>query len=105
MTRPPTPSSAAIAPGAAARNASEGAGRLATGRLGLRRWLFGQDRQVLDEVMGAEDRTAVAQLDDGHAAQGEREHPEPLDRQVEQRQHDELEDAVMADHEAPWGVR
>ena len=45
------------------------------------------------------------QLDDGDPAQVHRPHPEPLERQVEQRQQGDLEDAVVADDDRPGVVR
>ena len=44
-------------------------------------------------------------LDDRDAAQRERERPEPVERQVEQRQQHHLEDPVVGDEERPRRVR
>ena len=47
------------------------------------------------------DRPAGAELDDRDRAQVHRPHPEPLERQVEQGQQQDLEDAVVADDDRP----
>ncbi len=47
----------------------------------------------------------AAELDDADAAQVERPHPEAVERQVEQRQEEDLEHAVVADDDRPWPIR
>ena len=58
-------------------------------------------REMLGEVVGAQDAPAVAELDDRDAAQGERERPEPVERKVEEGQERDLEDPVVSDEERP----
>ena len=50
------------------------------------RVLVEQGREVLGQVVGPQRPAAAAELDDGDPAQVERPHPEPLERQVEERQ-------------------
>src|SRR5439155_3078667 len=83
---------------------SEGPGRLPVGGLGLGPRLLGERGEVLDEVVCAQDAAPVAELDDRQPAQREGERPEPLERQSEEGEQDELEDAGVADEEGPRGV-
>ena len=55
--------------------------------------------------MPAQDGAAGTELDDRDPAQLERPHPEALERQVEQRQQQDLEDAVVADDDRPRAAR
>ena len=49
------------------------------------------------------ERSAAAELDDADPAQVERPHPEPLERQVEECQQQDLDHAVVADDQhRPW---
>ena len=56
---------------------------------------------MLGQVHRPDDGPARPELDDGDPAEVARPHPEPLERQVEQGQQDDLEDAVMADEDRP----
>ena len=60
-------------------------------------------RQVAGEVVGAQDRPACPELDDGDRGELHRPHPEPLERQVEQGQQRDLEHAVVADRRSTTG--
>ncbi len=68
------------------------------GRPGL---LVQQRHEMLGQVVRPDHRPPAADLDDGDPAQGEGEHPEPVERQAEQRQHHDLEHAVVADQDRP----
>src|SRR4029079_4148244 len=58
-------------------------------------------REVGDQVYRPDQRPAAADLDHDDPGEVERPHPEPLERQVEQRQQKDLEDAVVADDHRP----
>ena len=62
-------------------------------------------REVLCHVVRPGDGTTAAELDDADPAQVEQPLPESIERQVEQRQQDDLEDAVVGDQDRPRVVR
>ena len=61
----------------------------------------GEGREVRRQVVGAQDRATGTELDDRDPAQVHRPHPEAIERQVEQRQHRDLEDPVVPDDDRP----
>ena len=70
--------------------------------VGLGAGLLVEDRrEMVDEVHRPDERPAAADLDHDDPGEVERPHPEPLERQVEQRQQQDLEDAVVADDDRP----
>ena len=60
---------------------------------------------MLGHVVRPGDGTTAAELDDADPAQVKQPHPESIERQVEQRQQDDLEHAVMGNQHRPRVLR
>ena len=60
---------------------------------------------MIGQVVGAEDRSPVDELDDGDPGQAPGEHPEALEREPEQGEQRGLEDPVVPDQQGPRRIR